>query len=92
MKELLLTLDEAAERVRLSPWTLRRAIKRGELHCYRPAGRIRIPERSLDAWLASTSPEPSLDCDLMPAVPIARLTSTPESGADFRARLRKRAS
>jgi excisionase family DNA binding protein len=52
----LLTLDEACAHVRLSPWALRRAIARGELRAYKPAGRIRISPDALAAWLESTAP------------------------------------
>ena len=53
----LLTLDEACEIVRLSPWAIRRAIARGELHAYRPCGRIRIPSEALAAWLEDSAPD-----------------------------------
>jgi excisionase family DNA binding protein len=55
----LLTLDEACAHVRLSPWALRRAIARGELRAYKPAGRIRISPDALAAWLESTAPPAS---------------------------------
>lgn len=51
----LLTLPEVVERVRLSPWAVRRAIDRGDLRAYRPCGRIRIAENDLLDWLESTA-------------------------------------
>jgi excisionase family DNA binding protein len=51
----LLTLPEVVERVRLSPWAVRRAIDRGDLRAYRPCGRIRIAETDLMDWLESTA-------------------------------------
>ena len=51
----LLTLPEVVERVRLSPWAVRRAIDRGDLRAYRSCGRIRIAESDLVDWLESTA-------------------------------------
>jgi excisionase family DNA binding protein len=49
-----LTIQEAAERVRLTQWALYRAVQRGELTAYKPGGRLRIREADLEAWLQST--------------------------------------
>jgi excisionase family DNA binding protein len=57
--ERLLTLDQAAERLQLSSWTVRRAVESGELRAYKPRGRIRIAESDLMNWLDSTALEPS---------------------------------
>ena len=59
MTDRLLTLDEACEIVQLSPWPLRRAIARGELHAFKPGNRIRISEGALAAWLESTASGPA---------------------------------
>jgi len=50
----MLTIQEAAERVRLTQWALYRAVQRGELTAYKPGGRLRIREADLEAWLQST--------------------------------------
>jgi len=55
----LLTLKQAAERVQLSPWTMRRAIDRGELAGFRFGRRIRVSEEALDAWIRDGLIEPS---------------------------------
>ena len=59
MTERLLTLEQACEIVQLSPWPLRRAIARGELHAFKPGNRIRISEGALAAWLESTASGPA---------------------------------
>ena len=50
----MLTIQEAAERVRLTQWAIYRAIQRGELIAYKPGGRLRIREADLESWLEST--------------------------------------
>jgi excisionase family DNA binding protein len=50
----MLTVQEAAERVRLTQWAIYRAIRRGDLAAYKPGGRLRIREADLEAWLEST--------------------------------------
>ena len=50
----MLTVREAADRVRLTQWAIYRAIQRGELTAYKPGGRLRIREADLEAWLEST--------------------------------------
>ena len=50
----MLTIQEAADRVRLTQWAIYRAIQRGELTAYKPGGRLRIHEADLEAWLEST--------------------------------------
>ncbi len=49
----LLTLEEAAKRLRLSRKTLERYIKRGELRVVRFGASVRITERELAAFVAS---------------------------------------
>jgi excisionase family DNA binding protein len=50
----MLTVQEAADRVRLTQWAIYRAIQRGELTAYKPGGRLRIREADLEGWLEST--------------------------------------
>jgi excisionase family DNA binding protein len=50
----MLTVQEAADRVRLTQWAIYRAIRRGELAAYKPGGRLRIREADLEGWLEST--------------------------------------
>ncbi len=50
----MLTVQEAADSVRLTQWAIYRAIQRGDLAAYKPGGRLRIREDDLDAWLEST--------------------------------------
>lgn len=46
----LISVNEAAARLGLSPVTVRRLISRGELSCVRPTGRtVRIPEEAVEA-------------------------------------------
>jgi excisionase family DNA binding protein len=86
----LLTVQEASQRVRLSPWALRRAISRGELDASKPAGRIRISERAIEDWLKLTRVEP----DVVPArealSPMRAIPSRSDCEASFRARLQRR--
>jgi excisionase family DNA binding protein len=83
----LLTLEEVCERVKLSSWALRRAIKRGELVAFKPAGRIRISEQALEDWLTLTRVEPDVREDLT-VRPLP--TTIPHASDSFRASLRKR--
>ena len=46
-----LSIDEVAERLKLSTKTIRRWIQRGELNVYRLGGQIRITEDDLLAFL-----------------------------------------
>jgi excisionase family DNA binding protein len=51
---LMLTVQEAADHVRLTQWAIYRAIQRGDLAAFKPGGRLRIYEADLKAWLEST--------------------------------------
>jgi excisionase family DNA binding protein len=86
----LLTLQEASQRVRLSPWALRRAISRGELDASKPAGRIRISEQAIEDWLKLTRVGP----DVVPARdalrPMRAIPSSSDREASFRARLQRK--
>jgi excisionase family DNA binding protein len=50
----MLTVQEAAEEVRLTQWAIYRAIQRGDLAAFKPGGRLRIHDADLQAWLEST--------------------------------------
>jgi len=49
--EDLMTVDEVARRAKLSPKTVRRAIRSGELVAYKLRGRLRIPPQEYLAWV-----------------------------------------
>ena len=85
----LLTLQEACDRVRLSPWALRRAISRGELDASKPAGRIRISEQAIDDWLRLTKVEPDIVTAGEPLRLKGSLPSRSPREESFRARLRR---
>jgi excisionase family DNA binding protein len=53
----VLTVQEAADRVRLTQWAIYRAIHRGDLVAFKPGGRLRIEESDLTEWLESTRVE-----------------------------------
>ncbi len=48
---LFLTVDEAAAHLAVHPETIRRAIRRGELACYRRRGCTRIAPEHLQAYM-----------------------------------------
>jgi excisionase family DNA binding protein len=51
-----LAVDEVADVLRLSPWGVRRAIKRGDLAALKVCSRVMIAEDALDAWLEAAGP------------------------------------
>ncbi|MFC3980213.1 helix-turn-helix domain-containing protein [Streptosporangium sp. NPDC001559] len=57
--ETMLTVEEAAARLRVSQWTIRRAIRRGELSATKTSsarnGRWRIPASSFATYTAPSS-------------------------------------
>lgn len=63
-----LTLDQAAERVQLSTFALRRAISRGELRAVKACRRIRISEADLAVWLARCEIAPKSCAPATPGV------------------------
>jgi excisionase family DNA binding protein len=69
----VLTIQEAAAHVRLTPWALYRAIQRGDLTAYKPGGRLRVHESDLDSWLESTKVAAKVQREPRPAslTPIA---------------------
>jgi excisionase family DNA binding protein len=86
----VLTVRQAAERVSLSEWAIRRAIHDGELVAYKPRGQIRIESADLDLWLEGTriSPRPT-EARRNPTPVLIPSPSYPESGT-FRARMRRK--
>jgi len=71
----MLTVQEAADRVRLTQWAIYRAIQRGEITAYKPGGRLRIHEADLEAWLESTrvradASPPARSVRVMPTAPL----------------------
>jgi len=58
--DTLLTRDEAARRLRISPRTLDKALKCGEITYHRIGRLVRIPSECIDSFLARTyvSPDP----------------------------------
>ncbi len=90
----MLTVQEAADLVRLTQWTIYRAIARGALVAYKPGGRLRINEDDLQAWLESTRVSPSQPTQArvpQPVVPppaLARSSGRPHGDGSLRARVR----
>lgn len=57
-----LTLTDAVEIVPVAPITLRRAIKRGDLPAFKPAGKLLIRQDHLETWIEGRQ----VDTDPMP--------------------------
>jgi excisionase family DNA binding protein len=51
-RQVLLTVDEAANRVGLRHVALRKAIRRGELPAVKLCSRLRIEPAALEEWIA----------------------------------------
>lgn len=90
----MLTVQEAADVVKLTQWTIDRAIARGDLVAYKPGGRLRITEDDLQAWLEATRVSPSPPTQQRPPRPVipppalARSSGRPHSDGSLRARVR----
>lgn len=54
-----ITYEEAAERYKCDPRSLRRAVIAGKIEAYKPGLRILIDIKSADAWFMSTKRQPS---------------------------------
>jgi excisionase family DNA binding protein len=52
--------QEAGAIVGLNPKTIERAILRGDLRAYKPAGKVRIRRSDLDAWIDAAAVRPSV--------------------------------
>jgi excisionase family DNA binding protein len=65
----MLTVQEAADIVRLTQWAIYRAIARGDLVAYKPGGRLRIDEADLQSWLDATRVAPAKRAPPRPAQP-----------------------
>jgi excisionase family DNA binding protein len=66
MTDPLLSVAEVGERCGLSAKAIRGAIGRGELAAFKLAGRIRIAEADLAAWLDASRVEPDYRAELRP--------------------------
>lgn len=90
----MLTVQEAAEVVKLTQWAIYRAIARGDLVAYKPGGRLRINEHDLQAWLDATRVSPSQPTPARAPQPVvappalARSSSPRHDGDTLRARVR----
>jgi excisionase family DNA binding protein len=82
----MLTVQEAAERVRLTHWAVYRAIRRGDLAAFKPGGRLRIDEADFTAWLESTRVQAE------PRLPSQPVRTAPASAMDATLRPRKAAT
>jgi len=56
MPEMLLTVDQAAERLQLHPVTVRRQIERGQIRAIRKGRAVRVPESALTENAPSLRP------------------------------------
>jgi excisionase family DNA binding protein len=45
-----LSVNEVSRRLVCDPWTVRRMIRRGDLHAFRVGNRYRVPARELDRF------------------------------------------
>lgn len=66
----MLTVQEAANVVKLTQWAIYRAIKRGDLVAYKPGGRLRIDEADLQAWLDANRVSPAKPTPHRPPQPL----------------------
>lgn len=96
-----MTVQEAANVVKLTQWTIYRAIQRGDLIAYKPGGRLRIDEDDLQAWLEATrvsraNPSPPLPARTVPPpdliAPSGRYSAEDTLRARVRAKRRKRSA
>jgi excisionase family DNA binding protein len=87
----LLTTAEVAERLRLHPKTVERAIRRGELRAWRPsaAGPWRIHPEWIDHWIDARATRPGAARNRLGGMPTlaqpsgeGRLEVTPGMGRD----------
>jgi excisionase family DNA binding protein len=70
-EEMFLTIEEIAERLRVSDRTVRRWIESGGLHAYKPGGEWRIPASDLATFLETrSSPKVSAPSSPTPAGPV----------------------
>lgn len=57
------TAESAAEHAKVSPWTVRQAVKDGDLQAFavRTGRGYRLKESDVDSWMESTPFEPGKD-------------------------------
>lgn len=63
MPEIFLTVEEAARRLSVTPWTLREWLKAGKLRGVKVSRHWRVPERALDELANGTSDKPEAPND-----------------------------
>jgi excisionase family DNA binding protein len=88
--EPMLSVLDVAQRVGFKPCAIYRAIQRGELIAYKPAGRLRIREADFQAWLESTRvlvPEPRAPRPA-PVTPLPVIATRRAEGESLRARVK----
>ncbi len=55
IKSWLLTIEEAAKLLSVSPWTIRRAIWAGEVQHVRLGRAVRVRREDLETWVAANT-------------------------------------
>jgi len=71
MAEVFLTVEQAAGRLHIAPYTLREWIKRGKVRSFKPGRAWLIPEKALDE-LATSGGKPRASDPLAYALKLAR--------------------
>lgn len=84
----LLTVAQVAEQTGLAEWTIRRAIRDGELTASKLRGRLRVDALDLEAWVQDSRvvPSPASSPELPRAM---RPAPGAPVGGSFRSRMRK---
>jgi excisionase family DNA binding protein len=72
MAEVFLTVEQAAGRLHIAPYTLREWIKRGKVRSFKPGRAWLIPEKALDELAAGGSTTRAGDNPLADALSLAR--------------------
>lgn len=87
MHDELLTVADVARRARLSESTVRRAIRRGDLHAVRLCSRLRVSPADFDRWFMDSAVDANRD--VVPLRRVRQPTPPPRpASSSFRARLR----
>lgn len=84
----MLTVQDVADRTRLSTWTVYRAIHDGDLVAYKLRGQMRVHEADFDLWLEGTRvcPQPGV----RPRGVVVALPPAQPAAGSFRDRTRRR--
>ena len=72
MTEVFLTVEQAAGRLQVAPYTLREWIKRGKVRAIRPGRAWRIPEQALDELTNTGNANNTNDDPLAKALQLVR--------------------